>query len=362
MSYKPDSIPTKILFLYTELAGYFIACVEALIKEHQVEVHMVRWPINKEAPFQLAIPDGVTVYDKQQYSREQLIQLSQAVAPDLVFCTGWIDKDYLAVARTFKKQVPVLVGMDNHWHGSARQQIARLLAPFTLQRIFTHAFVAGAPQQKYALKLGFRKQDVLQGYYSADVRHFQKAYQESKFLKENVFPKRFIYVGRYVQQKGIQDMWEAFVQLQQELPNDWELWCLGTGPLEAEAAKHPNIKHVGFVQPEQMQEYISQTGVFVLPSHKEPWGVVVHEFAAAGFPLICSTEVGAATAFLKDKLNGYTFEAGNVAELKQAMKKVVLTSEADLLQMGEQSVTLALQNTPSKWAAKLLGLVRRQKE
>lgn len=358
MSDKPNSSPTKFLFLYTELAGYFLACVKALMQEYPVEVHIVRWPVNKEAPFQLTIPDGAKVYDKQQYNREQLMELSHCIAPDLVFCTGWLDKDYVAVAKSFKKQVPVLVGMDNHWFGTVKQRAARLLAHFTLHRIFTHAFVAGAPQHTYALKLGFKKEHILQGYYAADVNQFQKAYLESQPLKKIAFPNRFIYVGRYVKQKGVEDLWEAFVQLQQEMPNDWELWCLGTGPLEDVAVKHSQIKHLGFVQPQQMQRYISQAGVFVLPSHYEPWGVVVHEFAAAGFPLLCSSSVGAATAFLKDKVNGYLFKAGEVGELKKAMEAVILSSEADLLQMGEQSVVLALHHTPSKWAAKLMKLVR----
>ncbi|WP_161887655.1 glycosyltransferase family 4 protein [Pontibacter russatus] len=349
---------TKFLFLYTELAGYFLSCIKALVAEHPAEVHLVRWPVNEEAPFLFEIPEGVIVYEKQEYKREQLVALCQHIQPGLIFCSGWIDKDYLAVVRSFKKQIPVLVGMDNHWFGSPKQHVARLLAPFTLQRLFTHAFVAGAPQKAYALKLGFKELQILQGYYSADVAYFNKIYQETKAQKDTSFPKRFIYVGRYVPQKGITDLWQAFAQLQEEHPNEWELWCLGTGPLEGEALPHAKIKHFGFVQPSQMQEYSSQTGVFVLPSHFEPWGVVVHEFAAAGFPLLCSNKVGAATAYLQEDVNGFSFAAGDVNGLKEAMKKMVSLSDAKLLEMGEKSVALALQNTPSIWADKLMGLVQ----
>ncbi|HEY4651526.1 MAG TPA: glycosyltransferase family 4 protein [Pontibacter sp.] len=349
---------TRILFLYTELAGYFLSCIKALTEEHVVEVHLVRWPVNSEAPFQFAIPDGVRVYEKQVYSREQLVELSHTINPALVFCSGWMDKEYLAVVRSFKKQIPVLVGMDNHWQGTLKQQLARVVAPFTLQRLFTHAFVAGAPQKAYALKLGFKDQLILQGYYSADVPYFHAVYRQASAVKGSVFPKRFIYVGRYVPQKGITDLWQAFIQLQEEQPNEWELWCLGTGPLEATAAQHPKIRHIGFVQPADLPQFISQTGVFVLPSHFEPWGVVVHEFAAAGFPLLCSDAVGAATAFLKDGVNGYSFKAGDVGALKCAIQHVVSLSEQELQQMGEKSAASALQNTPSIWAEKLMGLLQ----
>jgi len=349
----------KFLFLYTELAGYFLTCVQALVAEHEAEVHLVRWPINKEAPFQFTIPEGVQVYEKQDYTRPQLVALAQTINPDLIFCSGWMDKDYLAVVRSFRKCVPVLVGMDNHWFGSGKQQLARLLAPFTLQRLFTHAFVAGEPQRQYALKLGFRDSSILLGYYAADVATFQEAYKAIKPAKSSAFPKRFIYVGRYVPQKGITELWQAFAQLQEELPNEWELWCLGTGPLELEAARHPQIKHFGFVQPKEITQFISQAGVFVLPSHFEPWGVVVHEFAAAGFPLLCSRQVGAATAFLQESLNGFSFKAGDVASIKKALKQAVLLPDAALLEMGEQSIILAQQNTPAIWAAKLMALVKR---
>jgi len=347
---------TKVLFLYTELAGYFLSCVEALVQQYAVEVHIVRWPLNQEAPFQFDVPAGVQVYERQNYTREQLIRLCQEIAPRLVFCSGWVDKDYLAVVRSFKKEIPILVGMDNQWQGSVKQYIASLLAPFTLQRLFTHAFVAGAPQKAYARKLGFSESHVLEGYYAADVGHFQQAYLTAKELKAEAFPRRFLYVGRYVPEKGVEDLWQAFVQLQGQMPNDWELWCLGTGPLAAIAVKHPKVKHFGFVQPQALQPYINQTSVFVLPSHFEPWGVVIHEFAAAGFPLLCSHRVGAATAFLKEGINGFSFEPGNVTALKEAMKKLVMLPEARLRLMGEESRTMALQNTPSIWAEKLMKL------
>ena len=104
------------------------------------------------------------------------------------------------------------------------------------------------------------------------------------------FPKRFLYVGRYYDFKGVKTLWDAFIQLQVENPNDWELWCLGNGDLEP--LEHPKIKHLGFMQPEDLDKIISETGIFILPSLFEPWGVVVQEYAAAGYPLILSNQIG----------------------------------------------------------------------
>ena len=38
-----------ILFLYTEIANYFLACVKELHKS--ADVAIVRWAVNEEAPF-----------------------------------------------------------------------------------------------------------------------------------------------------------------------------------------------------------------------------------------------------------------------------------------------------------------------
>ncbi|MDQ3192093.1 MAG: glycosyltransferase, partial [Bacteroidota bacterium] len=128
---------------------------------------------------------------------------------------------------------------------------------------------------------------------------------------------------------------------------------LGVGQLKEQEVIHPKIKHFGFIQPSEMQKYIAETGVFILPSHFEPWGVVVHEFAAAGFPLILSKEVGASEQFLKNDQNGFIFNGGNIVELKAAMQKVMNKKDTELIDMGQKSVELAKSITPEKWAKTL---------
>ena len=46
--------------------------------------------------------------------------------------------------------------------------------------------------------------------------------------------------------KGVKELWEAFIKLHEQLPNDWELWCLGKGEFDPEFPSHPKIKNFGF--------------------------------------------------------------------------------------------------------------------
>lgn len=347
--------PKKILFLYTELAGYFLTCLKKLTQLFSVEVHVIHYPVNPEAPFIFHKMDKIVFYEREKLSKNQLHELVQNISPDIILCSGWIDKNYLSVCKKYFQKIPTVLTMDNQWKASAKQYLAILLSRFYFLKIFSHAWVTGMSQQLYAEKLGFKKNKIMAGFYSADVESFSQQYLINKELKTKKFPRRLLYIARYYEFKGIKDLWRAFIELQNEIPNEWELWCFGKGDISP--LVHPKIKHFGFVQPGEMKKYIGQTGAFILPSHFEPWGVAVHEFAAAGFPLICSNEVGAASEFLKEGDNGFLFPAKNINELKIAMKKMFDKSDAELNLMGKCSAELAKKITPEIWTNTLWKIV-----
>lgn len=346
----------KIVFLYTEIATYFLACVEKLAQQKDVDIHIIRWPLNQEAPFAFSFPENLKIYDRTVYKSDAaLLNHVKSLEPAILYSSGWIDKAYLKVCKQYKNKIPVIVGFDNQWKGSLKQYIATFISPFKILNHFSHCWVPGKLQEEYALRLGFKKSNILTGFYSCDFDFFHDQYLANKQNKEKEFPKRFIYVGRYYEFKGIKDLWTAFIELQNEFPNEWELWCLGTGDIEP--IVHPKIRHFGFIQPKDLPAFIKDTGVFILPSHFEPWGVVVHEFAAAGFPIICSDEVGARTAFVENNFNGYIYRSGDVAALKAVMSGMIRLGDAELLRMSENSVGKAKQITPQTWSKQLVSLL-----
>jgi glycosyltransferase involved in cell wall biosynthesis len=345
----------KILFLYTELADYFIACVSQLVKSNAVEVHIVRWPLKAEAPFAFRFPAGVEVHAREKLDKNGLYALVERLQPAAIISSGWMDKEYVAVCKKYKGKIPVIGSMDNHWHGTPKQQLARLLSPLIIRRYFDYLWVPGYPQEVYAKKLGFQASNILKGFYSADTELFQSIYQQKKKKPREV--KRFLYVGRYIRHKGIYELWDAFAELQQEKENQWELYCLGTGAEWENRKEHPGIKHIGFVQPQEMKKYLLESSVFILPSHFEPWGVVVHEMAAAGLPLLCSKAVGAASRFLEEGKNGWSFEAGDKDSLKAAMRKMMACGEEELERMGEHSHQLSKIISPETWSKTLMEVV-----
>lgn len=347
----------RILFLYTEIASYFLACINELHKS--ADIAIVRWAVNKEAPFTFEFHPDWQVFEREQFVTKQLIEFSEEFKPDLIVNSGWVDVGYNAVAKHWKGKVPTLISLDNHYTGSIRQQIGRLLSKFKLHSRFSHAWVPGRPQEIFAKKLGFPDERILQGFYSADVNHFDEIYKKGIDEKRKNFPHRFLFIGRYLDFKGINELWEAFLAANgnRSEAKKWELWCVGTGDKWEDRIMEEGIKHFGFVQPPELEAILKNTGVFVLPSYKEPWGVVVHEMAVAGFPLLCSDKIGAASRFLSERKNGFYFKSSNIDSLKKAFEITMQLSDKDLLNMGEESRELGLQLDPEVWVDSLLKVV-----
>lgn len=348
----------KALFLYSELAPYVVACLEKLIAEQGVEVHLVRWPVNKEAPFELDFGADLHLYERADLDDENLLSHSLAIDPQVVFASGWMDNGYLRVCRAMHGMgKPTVMCSDTAWRGDARQWLATMGARLFFPATFSHAWVTGEGQRTYAEKLGFAQDRIRTGFYAADTARFLPLGAKKVQERSTTWPHRFVCVARYIPSKEQQLLCDAFAELADEGgAGDWELHLIGTGELFDEvtaspSGRHPRITHHGFVQPDRMEGLLGDQGVFVLPSSFEPWGVVVHEFACAGFPLLLSEAVGARERFLEPGVNGAEFEAKDKEALKEALRGLVDRSDPELRAMALRSTQLGAQWGPSQWAA-----------
>src|SRR3989344_3379748 len=108
-----------IIFLYTEIATYFTACCDELQKS--AKVHVVRYPVNKEAPFTFEnSTNSVKYYERKELDLEGLKKLVSTIKPDAIFCSGWIDKDYLKICSLYKNKIPTILCMDTKWKGTIK--------------------------------------------------------------------------------------------------------------------------------------------------------------------------------------------------------------------------------------------------
>lgn len=346
----------RILILYTEIAGYTLACINEL-RKYEVEIYLIRWEVNKEAPFQFNFND-INETIRGHYSNDiELMKYCKEIKPDILLVSGWLDNGYLKVARYFYGKIPTILTMDNNWKGSLRQVFSTWISPFFIRNKFSHVWVPGIQQKIFANKLGYSDEKIMTGFYSCDRELFHTYYKNNKDLKSKNYPKVFLFVGRYVKAKGISNLWDAFIELDSEYENDWELWCVGTGEEFINKVNHPKIKHFGFVQPEDFEEIIQKTSIYILPSEFEPWGVSLHEFVSAGFPIIVSDKVGSSEIFAKEGKNGFIVRSGSKESIKEGLRKFMKMNKKELLLMSEESVSLSEKITPKIWANKLISLL-----
>ncbi len=340
----------KLLLLYMELADYTVECLRALKKSNpEVEIHVVAYPVNPEAPFDFDFSDIGKLYNRDKFDHEKIQLFSDKLVPDLIICSGWTDRSYLKVIRTWKNKAKTVLCMDNKWLGTLKQKIACFGARLYLPRIFDYIWVPYHQHAKFAKRTGFAENRIKLGFYTASVSKFQRYYTANKLSKENEFPKVLVCVARYIPQKNLKMLWDAFTELDKEHDLSWQLWNLGQGDGFDRRVEHPKIKHHGFVQPKDIPAIIEKSGVFVLPSLSEPWGVVVHEFAAAGFPMLVSSHVGSHEAFVETGANGFVFDPTNKKDLKEQLISIFNCEPLELQNMGEKSTELANRFNHETW-------------
>lgn len=349
----------RVLVLYSELAGYFTSCIEVLHQRCDADILLIHWKVNEQAPFRFSFGEGLLCFEKTQFkSKEALLSQCVEFRPDIVLVSGWIDKDYLSIARKFRKRgVPVVMASDTQWKASLRQYAVSLVGGRYIRKIFSHAWVTGVDQFEYARRLGFGKGQIRMGVYSANQPLFHDAYLAFREMKMRSYPRVFTYVGRFAPEKGVLGLYQAFSSIPAAQRNGWSLQLVGTGPLASAFLPAEGIRIVPFTQPEQLPALLAKSGCFVMPSLREPWGVVVHECCAAGLPLLLSDAVGASSSFLHEGYNGYRFKSRETESLLTAMHKIMQSDPGELVAMGDRSATLSFLNTPDIWAYTLRSMM-----
>jgi glycosyltransferase involved in cell wall biosynthesis len=160
-------------------------------------------------------------------------------------------------------------------------------------------------------------------------------------------PKRFIQVGSLIPRKGIDLLLAAFSKAIKKSPN-LELILVGTG--DVNSTKHlAESLNIGdkviikeFLQPPQVAQEYALSDAFILASRFDTYGVVVHEAAACGLPLLVSKHAGAAKTLVQDGVNGYVIDPFNARDFSD--KILMAVSPENQATFSQRSLFLALEN------------------
>lgn len=341
----------NIAILYSEVMPYTLGVIRELKRQSGCNVLLVYWDKAKLTPYTFdasVIDDAIP---RSQTGFSKLTNQLQAFKPDLLWVSGRMDALYLKICLAYKGSIPVVMGCDNQWKGDWQDSIRQWLSRWLYRRHFSHCWVPGMPQYMFCRRMGFQHEAIITDLYSA----------ASSFLEQpprHTAAKRFLFVGRFAEVKNIHRLIAAFQAIPADMRDGWKLRLVGAGDISPFlTTPDPAIEVYPFESQDRLMEHAQESGVFVLPSTHEPWGVVVHEFAAMGMPLLLSQRVGAASAFLIDGYNGYSFDPLNVEQIRECLEKMIITDTSVLAEMGTRSRQLANRITPETAAANLLSII-----
>jgi len=163
------------------------------------------------------------------------------------------------------------------------------------------------------------------------------------------WPRKFLYVGRYVHEKAIDVLQEGFLRYRKSVDDPWSLTCCGTGVLTKAIAAAPGVANIGFVQPAELPRIMLVHGAFVFVSRFEPWGVALAEAMASGLPAICSEACGASVELIRHLHNGLLIPTEDPSALAEAM--LWMHSHHNRLpEMGRHAREFALPFAAEQWA------------
>lgn len=124
-----------------------------------------------------------------------------------------------------------------------------------------------------------------------------------------------LYFGRFSAEKGIRTLLKAA----SELP-DIQFVFAGSGDLEEEIDKVPNIKNVGFKKGQELDDLIAGADFSILPSEwAENCPFSVMESQSLNTPVI-GADIGGIPELIEDGKNGLLFKSGSVEDLKEKIK------------------------------------------
>jgi glycosyltransferase involved in cell wall biosynthesis len=167
-------------------------------------------------------------------------------------------------------------------------------------------------------------------------------------------PRYVLFVGRLVRAKGVFDLLAAYATLPEEIREAVSLVFAGDGPERQELARRSReiepgrVVFTGFLQRDDLPAVYALGEAFVLPTHSDPWGLVVNEAMACGLPVVATRAAGCAADLVRDGENGYVVGEANGEELAQAMIRILTAAELRD-RMGQRSRALSKSFTPEAW-------------
>jgi glycosyltransferase involved in cell wall biosynthesis len=266
-------------------------------------------------------------------SRRDTVLDDEIAAADVVWVHGWqYGWQRRAVAIAAHRRVPVLMRGEN-WAGAAVEPPAPLswLKWARLRRLFADCsgFLAiGSKNRDYYVEHGIAANRIFPMPYAVDNAFFamradaarsnRTAWRASQGIPDD--SPVLLFAGKLTRRKRPDLLLEAWRRAAWPGGHRPVLMFAGDGDMRAELEAHAAgaVRFLGFRNQSELPAVYAAADLLIVPSEREPWGLVVNEAMACGTAVIASDAVGAAYDLI-DASCGAVFRSGDAGDLARAM-------------------------------------------
>ncbi len=232
-----------------------------------------------------------------------------------------------------------------------------------LRTLFDAAVTGGSAHRRYLEQLGFPMERVGQAYDVVNNAALATAVAEARAhpAESLGLPAQpyFLYVGRLAPEKNLDTLIEAWCAFRRA-GGTWPLVLVGDGPMAeplqvqvSSSAYAADVHFPGLRGSRELPRFYAFAGCFVLPSIREPWGLVVNEAMAAGLPVLVSSQCGCAEDLVDEGENGFTFDPASASDLTRRLGQMAELSSEARKSMGQTSERRIAAYTPQHFGQEI---------
>jgi len=294
---------TSIVFLYAEVTPYLLGCIDFFEKKNK-NISLIIF-YKKIFPTLDLSKQKSSFIDRNKFNTKAsfLIEVKKST-PQVLLVSGRMDSFYLYVSRKLRKRSVRVCLFDTVYQKTLTQLLKRTFSRILYRKYFDYMWGVGTLQTYFAKDIGYNIEKIKDGFYVADLIFF-KNFFEPNFNTTNY---KFLFIGRLSEEKNIINLAKVIDKINFEYNSNHRLGIIGEGNLLHEILQYKCIDYLGMQNQKQIIKIAKGYHAFCLPSVYEPWGVVIHEMTALGFPVLSSKECGAAVDLVIDDYNGYNFD------------------------------------------------------
>jgi glycosyltransferase involved in cell wall biosynthesis len=295
--------------------------------------------------------ERVTLTDRVSGDREwkkqlhnQMWRTLEEIKPQVVVVPGWASPDALsALLWCAETDTPAVVMSESTAWDELRSGLKEWIKS-RLVKLNSAGLVGGTPHGEYLNRLGLAPERIFFGYDVVDNGYFSSqadevSKQKADNRKRHGLPEKyFLASARFVEKKNLPRLLKAYARYRElarkskiEEPESeiWDFVLLGDGPLRTSILElrsslglESYVHLPGFKQYDELPVYFGMAGAFVHASTTEQWGLVVNEAMASGLPVLVSNRCGCAQDLVREGVNGFTFDPGDIEQVASLLLRV----------------------------------------